>query len=534
MEIDPVVQQRLTDADQTHLLGYWPELDDEQRIALLNDIIEVDFDRVKDAYDAIKTELATELNGEVNTHNDSKDKKAVVIDDIMEPIPDHMAGSINEASNEQIKDYRQQGLKAISEGSVCVLLLAGGQGTRLGVDYPKGMFNIGLPSKKSLYQIQAERILRLEKIANEQLDTKNASITWFIMTSEHTQGETEKYFRLHNYFGLKRDNIVLFEQHTLPALNFHGKILLEEKYKLAKAADGNGGLYRALKTRAVLDEMKKRHIKYIHVYGVDNILVRLADPVFIGFCLQKNADCAAKVVKKTVPTEAVGVICKVGDRFQVVEYSEILEQTAHRKKSEHSDELAFNAGNICNHFFTLDFLRDVCQKHETELRYHVAKKKIPSIDTNGVYVNQPQQINGIKLEKFVFDVFPFSKTFAVWEVRREDEFSPLKNGSGSKDTAATCRQDLMLQHIRWLKEAGADLPSDVNQQIESTENTCEISPLISYAGENLGFVKGKNFDLPIFFELTDEITEFISDFPTKICSTNGVKPVVMHTNKISH
>ncbi|CAF4513176.1 unnamed protein product, partial [Rotaria magnacalcarata] len=133
MEIDPVVQQRLTDADQTHLLGYWPELDDEQRIALLNDIIEVDFDRVKDAYDAIKTELATELNGEVNTHNDSKDKKAVVIDDIMEPIPDHMAGSINEASNEQIKDYRQQGLKAISEGSVCVLLLAGGQGTRLGV-----------------------------------------------------------------------------------------------------------------------------------------------------------------------------------------------------------------------------------------------------------------------------------------------------------------------------------------------------------------------------------------------------------------
>ncbi|CAF1435775.1 unnamed protein product [Rotaria sordida] len=526
MEIDSAIQQRLSKANQTHLLAYWSELNDEQRQILLHDINEVDFDRVKEAYDGIKHDLFTGINGE--------NKKPEVIDDIMEPIPDHMAGSIDEASREELEDYRQKGLKAISQGSVCVLLLAGGQGTRLGVDYPKGMFEIDLPSKKSLYQIQAERIRRLEQIANEQFNTKTGIIPWFIMTSEHTQEQTEKYFRSHNYFGLKRENIIFFEQHTLPALDFQGKILLEEKYRLTKAADGNGGLYRALKTRSVLDEMKKRHIQYVHVYGVDNILVRLADPIFIGFCLKKNADCAAKVVKKTIPTEAVGVICKVGDRFQVVEYSEISEQTAHRKKSDNSDELVFNAGNICNHFFTLNFLQDVCLKRENELRYHVAKKKIPSVDTNGIYVDKPSQINGIKLEKFVFDVFPFSKTFAVWEVRREDEFSPLKNGSGSKDTAATCRRDLMIQHVRWLQEAGAYLPLDINKHIETIGKTCEISPLISYAGENLEFTKGQIYDLPIFIELNTDTQEPITDFPKKLSLSNGVTPISMQTNGVHH
>ncbi|CAF0969476.1 unnamed protein product [Adineta ricciae] len=524
MEIDSAVRERLTNANQTHLLAYWSELNDEQRRTLLRDINEVDFNRVQQAYDAIKHELFSEPNG--HTKNEISD----TIDDIMEPIPDHMAGSINEASPEQLDNYRENGLKAISEGQVCVLLLAGGQGTRLGVDYPKGMYNVGLPSGKSLYQIQAERIRRLEHLANEQFNTDSATITWFILTSEHTQEQTEKYFRSHKYFGLKRENIILFEQHTLPALNFQGKILLEEKHRLTKAADGNGGLYRALRTRGVLEKMAERHIKYVHVYGVDNILVRLADPVFIGFCLEKNADCAAKVVKKTVPTEAVGVICKVGGRFQVVEYSEISEETARRTKSESSDELLYNAGNICNHFFTLDFLQDVCQKHENELRYHVAKKKIPSVDNHGNHVSKPTEINGIKLEKFVFDVFPFSKTFAVWEVRREDEFSPLKNESGAKDTAATCRRDLMLQHVRWLQQAGADLPNDIEKHIDTTGKTCEISPLVSYAGEDLEFANGRKLDLPIFFELNTSKNNTNNSVPRNLTVVNGCTPIPIQTN----
>jgi len=506
MEIDSAVEQRLKFTNQTHLIQFWSELNSEQRQILLHDIGQVDFDRVQQAFQTIRHELNDETK---------KDEPSELIDDVMEPIPSHLAGSIDGSTDEQLNFYRQRGLKAIAEGSVCVLLLAGGQGTRLGVDYPKGMFDVDLPSKKSLYQIQAERIQRLEQTANETFQCQTAKIPWFIMTSEHTQQQTRNYFQNHNYFGLEKENLILFEQKTLPALDYNGRILLEEKFRLTKAADGNGGLYRALKTRGVLDEMSKRGIRYVHVYCVDNILVRLADPIFIGFCLEKNADCAAKVVKKTSPNEAVGVICKVRDCFQVVEYSEISEQTANRRNNE---ELLFNAGNICNHFFTFDFLHDVCSKHENQLRYHVAKKKIPSIDSKGNHV----KTDGIKLEKFVFDVFPFSKNFAVWEVRRDEEFSPLKNGSGLKDTPSTCRRDLMNLHLRWLEKAGAQLPTEISKNVENSTKICEISPLVSYSGENLEFVKGKIFEFPIFIEMNFEEKKPLVGLPTKNSNLNEI------------
>jgi len=246
----------------------------------------------------------------------------------------------------------------------------------------------------------------------------------------------------------------------------------------------------------------------VHVYGVDNILIKLADPVFVGFCITKNANCAAKVVKKTEPDEKVGVICKVNDRFQVVEYSEI-SQVTRNLRNENSD-LVYNAGSICNHFFSTAFLNELCINHEKDLKHHVAEKKIPYINENGERIT-PTTVNGIKLEKFVFDVFPFSTSFAIWEVLRNEEFSPLKNSNESKnETPITCRLDLYAQHYRWLVNAGAILNETDDLSRDSQKETfieCEISPLVSYNGEELeNVLKEKRLKTPLLIEL-DKVTK---------------------------
>jgi len=274
-------------------------------------------------------------------------------------------------------------------------------------------------------------------------------------------------------------------------LTMDGKVILDTKSHVAVAPDGNGGLYAALRqpvsskpedaTRTVLSDLATRKIKYIHSYCVDNCLVKVADPIFIGYCIHKQSDCAAKVVPKSSPTESVGVVALRQDKYSVVEYSEITKAQAEQLDPK-TGELAFRAGNIANHFYTLQFLNEV-ERFEEELAYHIARKKIPHIDLSSGEVVKPAKPNGMKLEMFVFDVFPFTKRFSVLEVSRPEEFSPLKNAPGTgSDDPETSRKDLLSQHKRWLEAAGAKLEKGVE---------VEVSPLVSYAGEGLETVKGK-------------------------------------------
>lgn len=462
--------ENLTAHGQGHLLEYWTDLNDKERDQLLRDIQKLDLSEVNELF---------------RRANDTTKVTLEKVEDL-HPIPDSHYESVPNLSNDKIEEYESIGFQEISDGKVGVLLLAGGQATRLGFGHPKGMYDVGLPSKKTLFQIQAERIIRIQKMAAEKCG-KHGKITWYIMTSEHTKQPTADFFKSHGHFGLNEEDIVYFEQGTLPCFDFEGKIILDDKHHVSSAPDGNGGLYRSLKNQGVLDDIAKRGIEHLHAHSVDNILIKVADPVFIGYCKSKNADCAAKVVQKSSPSEAVGVVCRVNGVYKVVEYSELTDEAAERRNSD--GRLTFSAGNICNHYFSAQFLVKA-SNFESKLKLHVAKKKIPYVDRDGVR-QKPTEPNGIKMEKFIFDVFEFAENFICLEVARDVEFSALKNAdSVKKDCPSTAREDLIRLHRKYIREAGGIINDDID---------VEISPLLSYGGENIqDLVNGEVFTISPF------------------------------------
>ncbi|XP_073412140.1 UDP-N-acetylhexosamine pyrophosphorylase-like protein 1 [Dendrobates tinctorius] len=497
MACEREIRRRLQEAEQEQLLSFWDELGSGQRESLLAELRLLDARELREHCGRAQQAYVRESSAPQR------------LDDRMRPVPKEFMGSVRRSHLEERKAWEEEGYRQISQNKVAVLLLAGGQGTRLGVTYPKGMYNVGLPSGKTLYQIQAERILRLQQLTGEKYSVQ-CTVPWYIMTSEFTLNPTQKFFEEHNFFGIDRADVIMFEQRMLPAVGFDGRAILERKDKVAMAPDGNGGLYRALADNHILEDMEARGVCYIHVYCVDNILVKMADPVFVGFCVSKGADCGAKVVEKAYPSEPVGVVCQVDGIYQVVEYSEVSPVTAEMRNSDGS--LTYNAGNICNHFFTLDFLKNIAGALGERLGYHVAIKKVPYVDEEGNLV-KPTRPNGIKMEKFVFDVFQFAKNFVAFEVIREEEFSPLKNAdTADKDTPTTARRSLLWQHYRWALEAEAKF-TDANgfaiaenyrvSEMEDPPAVCEISPLISYFGEGLDVrLSKKEISSPFILDVT--------------------------------
>lgn len=244
-----------------------------------------------------------------------------------------------------------------------------------------------------------------------------------------------------------------------------------------------------------MSDIESRGVKYLHAYCVDNCLVRVADPIFLGYCIQSKADCGVKVVKKTDPSESVGVVALRNGKYGVVEYSEIPKQLS-EQRDEASGDLTYRAANIANHFYTLDFLKRV-ESFQDRMPFHVASKKIPHVDLQSGERVKPTSPNGIKLEQFVFDVFPFVDNMAILEVDRSTDFSPLKNAPGTgSDDPETSRRDLLREQRRWLVEAGVHVADDAE---------VEVSPLVSYAGEGLESLKGKNIAKSGILDTLDDV-----------------------------
>ncbi|PHH73497.1 hypothetical protein CDD80_3763 [Ophiocordyceps camponoti-rufipedis] len=471
------LKEKYARAGQEQVFAFWDSLSGDERAELFDQLEGFDPGRI----DGIAKRA---LEGS------AVEKKAT---DSLEPLPESATASVLDSGADKIDAWYKAGLKLIAENKVAVVLMAGGQGTRLGSSDPKGCFDIGLPSRKSLFQIQAERIRKVQELAAASSGSSNVMVPWYVMTSGPTRKPTQEFLDKHDYFGLDRANVQIFEQGVLPCLSPQGKMLLESKGRVAVAPDGNGGIYQALVLSGVLEDMRRRGVEHIHAYCVDNCLVRVADPVFIGFAASKDVDIATKVVRKRNATESVGLILCRDGKPDVVEYSEMDKAMAEATDAKQPDLLKFRAANIVNHYYSFRFLESIPQWAH-KLPHHVARKKIPSADAKTGKTVKPETPNGIKLEQFVFDVFPFLPLdkFACIEVRRDDEFSPLKNAPGKdEDDPVTSKRDIMAQGRRWLQDAGATVVA---------EGGVEVSPLISYGGEGLDKVKGTTITAPAVLE----------------------------------
>ena len=385
--------------NQSHLLEYFDELNDDQKEHLLEQISEIDFDLIKLIENA-----------------DTPDERGVIT-------PLDAEVSIKEIE-ENADKFRAKGVEAIKEGKVAALLLAGGMGTRLGSDKPKGMYNIGETKDVFIFEMLIRNLM-------DVVDEVGVWVPLYIMTSEKNDKDTREFFVEKNYFGYNKDYVKFFKQEMAPACDFNGKIYLERKDRISTSPNGNGGWFISFNKAGLLDEAKAKGIEYINLFAVDNVCQRMVDPLFVGAMLDGGYVSASKVVSKAAPEEKVGVLCLEDGKPSIVEYYELTEEMRYETLPDGS--LAYKDGVILNYLFSIKSLEE---NMNNNLVTHVVKKKIDCLDENG-NAKKPETENGYKFETLVLDMIHDMDNCLAYEVVREKEFAPIKNKTGvdSVDTA---------------------------------------------------------------------------------------------------
>lgn len=427
-DITPL-KKKLESIGQSQVLRFWDDLDEPGRQKLAGQLSSLNLGEIADLAESYV-----------------RNKPEVALPSDIQP-PNVLPRSADAGREEMYADALKLGNQLLDEGKVGAFLVAGGQGTRLGYDGPKGEFPVTPVKNKPLFQVFAEQLLAASR-------RHGKPIPWYIMTSDVNDAPTRAFFEKHDYFGYPKGDVIFFIQGMMPAFDMSGKMLLAQKDSLALSPDGHGGSLKALARSGALADMKKRGIEQLSYFQVDNPLVRIIDPLFLGLHAQFESEMSSKTIAKASPKEKVGNFCVGDGKLQVIEYSDLPDELAEQRDA--NGDLLFNAGSIAIHALAVSFVERLNKGGTLELVWHRAEKKVPFINENGEEV-RTEEPNAVKLEQFVFDAIPLAENAIVYETAREEEFSPVKNAEGS-DSPDTSRRDQTRRAARWLAAAGVEIP----------------------------------------------------------------------------
>ena len=400
---------KLSKYGQEQILRYYDELSDDEKAALLEQIDKTDMEVLS----AIEHKSELVKKGEITPLD------AMELDEI----------------KANYDTFKNTGVEAIKTGKVGAILLAGGMGTRLGSDNPKGMYNVGVNRELYIFECLINNLMDVVK-------ETGTYIHLFVMTSEKNNDATVSFFEEKNFFGYKSEYVHFFKQEMAAATDYDGKIYLEEKGRMATSPNGNGGWYISLKKAGLTQVLENNGIEWLNVFAVDNVLQRIADPVFIGATIEKHCAVGSKVVRKAAPDEKVGVMCLEDGKPSIVEYYELTKEMMDAKNAK--GDPAYNFGVILNYLFSFNKLVEIANR---KLPLHIVEKKIPYIDENDNLV-KPETPNGYKFEKLVLDMVEMMDNCVPYEVERNYEFAPIKNKTG-KDSLESARQLLKVNGIEF-------------------------------------------------------------------------------------
>jgi len=441
-------KQLLDKYNQGHLLTFWSELDEKQKHNLLVQIEELEFDQIEEKVSRyVKTFVSSGL---------PKDFSAA---------PAYPAVPKTTEQKEKYSRAKQLGIELISNGKVAAFVVAGGQGTRLGFDGPKGDFAISPVKNKTLFRLFAEQIAVAGKKFNFQP-------RWYVMTSPLNHGQTLEIFRQNDFYGLEPQSVFIFQQGTEVNFSTDGEILLAEKDTLSASPDGHGGSLKALYKSGAAIDMKDRGIEYISYFQVDNPLINIFDPLFIGLHVTDNAEMSSKALAKAGPFEKVGNFCQADGKIRVIEYSDLPNELAEKKNPDSS--YVFSLGSIAIHMMDRSFVERL-NARGFALGYHRAVKKTPYVDLRTGQKIEPQNPNGVKLETFVFDALPLAQRSIILEILRSEEFAPVKNAVGT-DSPQVTKEMMIARAASWLAQAGVKIPAKPDGSID-----CRIEVAPSFA-----------------------------------------------------